>query len=137
MQLYVKPLLAVTIWVWHAGRPVQVGARALAHLILLSADYLQPPPPSCPPRPPPQPPSFVQTVGASPARRSACFSCVAEQLDGYACGECAARHATDCERQQCVACLRTHPTNSWDCYAASYAPACAGAGGRRLMRAGV
>lgn len=74
----------------------------------------------------------MQKSGGSAAKRDACLDCVGARLGGWACGECTAK-PTACEQQRCIDCLRAQPNNSWGCYSASYAAACAGSSGRRLL----
>ncbi|KAG2502093.1 hypothetical protein HYH03_000585 [Edaphochlamys debaryana] len=71
-------------------------------------------------------------AGSSEPKRAVCLGCVGANAEPWACGQCAARYASACEAEQCVACLQANPAAAWACYSASYAASCSAAGGRRL-----
>lgn len=48
-------------------------------------------------------------VGTDPARRTACFGCVASGAHAWSCAECARRGSTPAAVQACIACLRAIP----------------------------
>ncbi len=79
------------------------------------------------------PPPSVQ-ASTAPLRRNVCYSCVADNADPWACGECAARYGTVCEAQRCAECVRSNPGATWSCLVASYASVCGANRRARLLQ---